>query len=326
MNDERFPVVDERPLPPPEHRWLWRPWRNPALLPALPPGCILVLVTDGRYVVHPDPSRLRGTEPDFVRATWMSIVSIRYRRIVATTWVPTTDPADDFLVRAVFGCTVVQPEAVAHSGLTDLQGDLDIRLRLDEHLMGLQHQFGTDQIADIRAAVTRDLGNAYKQRPPTVAGMDIRFEGVHVCPPRALREQHAELRDVLWSWRTEALRAEIETRRVNHVEELLRTPERAEAAAIAREERATKDAADRAFKERETRTQQLIDHVTEWMKTDSVKRAPVDRRYFADALFEQLTGKPAPVVVTPRTVQSNGSSEPPKDGPRIPPPNLVDGM
>ena len=325
MRNERFPVVDERPLPPPERRW-WRLRRNPALLPAVPPGCVLVLVIDGRYMAFPDPSRLRGTEPDFVWATWVSIVNVRYRRIVATTWVPTTDPADDFLIRAVFGCMVVQPDAVAHSGLTDLQGDLDIRLRLDEHLMGLQHRFGTEQIAEVRAAVTHDLVNAYQQRPPTVPGMDIRFEGVHVSPPRALREQHAELRDMVWSWHTEALREEIETRRVDHVAGLLRTPERAEAAAIAREERAAKDAADRAFQERGIRTQQLIDHVTEWMKTDSVKRAPVDRRYFADALFEQLTGKPAPVVVAPVTVPSNGSSEGPKDGPRIPPPGFVDGI
>jgi hypothetical protein len=318
MNAERFPVVDERPLLRPERRW-FRPWRDPAQLPTLPPGCGYVFGVDGRYTPWPHAEHPRGTEPEFVQANAVSLVNSRERRITATTWVPCTDPADDFLVRVVFRCQVARADLVAVHGLTDLQAELDTHLRLDEQLMSLQHQFGVENISEARAAVTERLGRAYRQKPPAVPGMHIQFEGAHLSPPRALRNHYAELRETIWSQETEL-------QRVKHAEELLKTPERADAAALARREITAKQAADRAFQERDTRIQRLVEQVQKWLDTDAGKRSPVDRRYFADALFHELTGQPAPEAPPVELVRSNGHADPPADGPLVPPPDRVDGM
>jgi hypothetical protein len=325
MSSERFPVVDERPLLRPERRWFLRSWRDPAQLPTLPPGCVYVFAVEGRYAPWPHTEHPRGTEPQFTQARSVSVVNTRYRRIVATTWVPSRDPADDFLVRAVFGCRVARPDIVAAHGLTGLQTDLDLCLRLEEQLIRLQHRFGVEEMSEARAAVAENLTTAYRQRPPAVPGMYIEFEGVHVCPPRALRDHYAGLRDTIWSWQTETLREAFELERVKHAEELLKSPERADAAALARQEITAKQAADRAFQERDTRTQRLIEQVQKWLDADGAKRAPIDRRYFADALFQQLTGQPAPGAAPAGRVHSNGHADPPADGPLIPPQDRVDG-
>jgi hypothetical protein len=320
VSTEPFPVVDERPLLPPQRRWL-RAWRDPALLPAQPPGCVYVFASDDRYTPCRDARLLRGTEPELVEARWVSVVNVRHRRIVATTWVPAKNPADDFVVRAVFGCGVVRPEIVAELGLTDLQRDLDIRLRLDEQLVRLQHMFDVEQIGEARAAVATSLGETYQRQPPAVPGMYIRLEGVHVNPPRALRDHHTELRDTMWSWEVETLRAAYELDRVKHVEELLKTPERAEAAAVARKETTTREVAEREFRERDTRTQRLIDQVEKWIDSDGGKRAPIDRRHLAEQLFEQLTDKPTPQPA--ELAHTNGHVA---DGPLIPPADSIDGI
>jgi hypothetical protein len=318
MNAERFPVVDERPLLRLERRW-FRPWRDPAQLPTLPPGCIYVFGVDGQYMPWPRAEHPYGSEPEFTRANAVSVVNTRERRITAATWVSSTGPADDFLVRVVFRCQVARPDLVAAQGLTDLQTELDTHLRLDEQVMSLQHRFDMENIGELRTAVTGDLGQAYRQRPPAVPGMYIAFEGAHVCPPRDLLEHYAELRETIWSQQTEL-------QRVRHAEELLKSPERADAAALARREITAKQAADRAFHERDARIQRLVDQVQKWLDTDAGKRSPVDRRYFADALFRELTGRPVPEVPQAELVHSNGHADPPADGPLIPPPDRVDGI
>jgi hypothetical protein len=318
MNADPFPVVDERPLLRPERRW-FRPWRDPAQLPTLPPGCVYVFGVDGRYRLWPHAEHPHGGEPEFTRANAVSVVNTRERRIIATTWIPSKDPADDFLLRAVFRCRVARPDIVAAHGLTDLQAELDTLLRLDEQLIGLQHRFDIENISEARRVVTDDIGRAYRRKPPEVPGMHIEFDGAHVCPPHALREHYAELRKTEWSHRTEL-------QRVKHAEELLKTPERADATALAREEISAKDAADRAFQERNTRIERLTAQVQKWLETDDGKRAPVDRRSFADALFRELTGRPLPEAAPAELVRSNGHADSPPDGPLIPPPDRVDGI
>lgn len=327
MSTENFPVVDERPLLRVEQRWFRGPWRDPALLPALPPGCIYVFAGgDDKYTQCRAPEKLRGTEPEFVHARWASMVNVRRRQIIATTWLPAIRSTDDFFVRAVFGCQVTAPETVAELSLTDLQAVLDARLRHDDHLNALQGRFDIDQIADARAAVLETFGDACRKKPPVVTGMEITFEGVHVSTRRELRDHHTELRKTTWDRAVEKLREEHELERVEHVEKLLTSPMRTEAAAIARKERTTGEAAERTFRERDLRTERLIEQVKAWIDADGGKRAPVDRRHLADELFRQLTGEDALRRLPDDLAHTNGHAAPTKNGPLIPPDDMNDGI
>ncbi len=77
---------------------------------------------------------------------------------------------------------------------------------------------------------------------------------------------------------------------------------------------------------RNTRIERLTAQVQKWLETDDGKRAPVDRRSFADALFRELTGRPLPEAAPAELVRSNGHADSPPDGPLIPPPDRVDGI
>jgi hypothetical protein len=322
MTPESFPVVDERPLLPPERRWFRRPWRDPALLPALLPGCVYVFATNSdTFTVCADPDDLRGTEPDFVNAKWASMVNTRYRQITTTAWIPGKEPPDDLVVTALFGCKVDNPVEAAKRGPVDLQQHLDTQFRLNKVLLEIQHRFSTEKIETARTMAPGLVRHVYKNDPPIMEGVRITLEGVYLHTPGELRHHYAEVRDTIWAREVEALRERYELDRVAHTEKLLTSAERAQAAAIARQETNTLRAADRAFQERADRTQHLVDQVEKWLDTDSGKRALIDRRHLAEELFAQLTGKRLPVELA--HAHRNGRAEPKDDGPRLPPPDRI---
>jgi hypothetical protein len=322
MNPDHFPVIYERSLPRPERRWLVSPWRDPAQIPVLAPGCVYVFAVDGEYKERPGLVHPRGTDPEFVRATSVSMVNLRHRLIAATAWVPSKDPATDFIVQIMFRCQVAQAAVVAHYGLTDVRANLSMRVRLDTGLAPLRHEFGVNDIAALRQQVMEALDPAYRGAPPSVPGMWVTYEGLHVHTPSDLRKHWADMRELSWS-------IEEEKRRVEHTENLLRTPQRAEAAAIVRKETTTQQAAQRRFDERDRQTERLIEQVKAWIEGDGGKRAPIDRRWLAEELFRRLTDLPAPTdgeVTFEYAQHTNGQADAAHDGPRIPPGDRLDGV
>ncbi|WP_214405705.1 hypothetical protein [Pseudonocardia lacus] len=293
MSPNRFPVVDERALLPAGRRWM-RAWRDPAELPVVPPGCVHVFGVDGTFQVGAGQGRLRGDEPDFVAANWVSIVNMRHRRVTATVLVPSTDPASDFVVHAVFGCQATKAAAVAQQGLTNLQEELESIVRHEGRLRRFRHRYEVGEIDKFREHVTQELDEAYASAPPRIGGVMITFEGCHVPTPRELRRHRAQLRDTTWSGLEQAAQHRVEVDGVRHEEELLRTPEISEATAVARGDTTAGAAATRMFTERDQQTERLIAHVDDWVKADGGKRVPVDRRRLADALAARLGVSPVP--------------------------------
>lgn len=324
----RFPVVEERPLLPPERRWLRGGWRNPDNLPVLPPGCMYVFGVDGRFKPFPRDDHLRETNPDLVNARWVSIVNVRHRRIYVRTYVPSRSPASDFRVWLAFGCVVDDPAVVAQHGLVDLRGELQNRVRHDPLLAEHRHKHAVDDLPTVRDDIISAISTAYRERPPEVPGMRITFDGVSVEAPPELRQHLAQLRDTTWTREIQRLSQEMELERVEHAVNLLKTPERSEAAAVARGDTSAGQAAARMFEERNAQTQRLIDQVEAWISADGGKRAPIDRRHLAETLFERLTGVPAPAppLVDSALRNSNGAASRDDGTPYIPDMDKLDGM
>jgi hypothetical protein len=284
---DRWPVLLERPLLRAESRW-WRRYRNPDILPLLQPGCIYVFAVGGRHEVCTDAATLCGDEPMLVSASWLSVVSMRFRRFTVWTRVPTSEPMADFAVGVTFGCTVTDACAVARDGLLDLRGELENYVRHHPDLHQYWHRFAPDAVANARAAIVDSLNDYYPPNPPEVAGVRLSYEGVVVSPSRALLRHQTQLRDIKWSHIEEMERV----KKVH--DDLLNSPERAEATAVARQERTADQVAARQFADRDTQTERLMAQVKEWLGSDAAKRAPVDRRRLAEALFTRLIDKPSP--------------------------------
>lgn len=297
---DQWPVVLERPLPRAETRW-WRRYRNPDLLPMLLPGCVYVFAVGARHEVCTDAASLRGDEPMLVAASWLSVVSMRFRRFTVWTRVPTTEPMTDFAVGVSFGCTVANAGMVARNGLADLRGELENYVRNKPELHAYWYRYAPGEIADARAAILHSVNDYYAQTAAAVSGMYIKFEGTAVSPSRELMRHQIQLRDIKWS-HTE------EMERVKKVhDDLLNSPERAEATAVARHERTADQVATRQFTDRDTQTERLVAQVKEWLGSDAAKRAPVDRRQLVEALFARLIDRPSPVPQ-----RSTGLVEPPE--------------
>lgn len=285
---DQWPVVCERPLPRAEPR-LWRGHhRNVDLLPMLRPGCVYVFAVAGRHEVCADAASLRGHEPMLTAANWLSVVSMRSRRYRVWTRIPTTEPMADLGVGITFRCTVADAGVVARNGLVDLRGELEHQVHRVPELNAYWHRFAPDEIPRARVEVLQTVNDHYTQSAPAVAGMDITFEGAVVAPSRELSCHQMRLRNIKWSHIEEMERV----KKVH--DDLLNSPERAEATAVARQERTADQVAARQFTDRDTQTERLVAQVKDWLGSDAAKRAPVDRRQLVEALFARLLDRPNP--------------------------------
>jgi len=292
MTTDRYPLLDERTLPPAGRR-RFRPWRDPATLPEVPPGAVLVLRTAERYEVI-DGQHLRGTEDTLIDATAVSVVDRRARQVPADLHLTSAGQAIDFLVRVTFSTEVVDAGEVVRQGLTHLGAVLADALRQDADLVKFNDRFAVDDIRAARAAISAHVMSAYQQRPPRVDGMRIRFSSVHVLTPAELREQAIHLQDSGWAEALEALERDRERERLRHNAELMRSPETMRIAAVARGEITMADAAQDAFSRRETQIAQLMEQVRAFTETGEADRDVVDRRHIQYTLDTLLTGSPTP--------------------------------
>jgi hypothetical protein len=308
---DRWPVVHEQPLLRAEMRW-WRRYRNPDLLPMLQPGCVYVFAGNGRHEVCADAATLRGDEPMLVAASWLSVVCTRFRRLTVLTRVPAAaDPLAYFTLSITFRCSVIDPRPVAHAGLTDLHGELESQMRHKPELLAQWHKFPPDAIEQARTEIVGALDD-YTRLPPAATGMRITFMGADVSPSRALLRHQTQLRDIRWSHAEEM--EQVQRLR----DELLSSPEWTEATAVARKERTAEQVATRQFADRDTQTERLIAQVKEWLGSDAAKRAPVDRRRLAEALFARLVDHPNPESQYP-----TGLVEPPETTNGKPDPDIM---
>lgn len=292
MTIDPYPLLDERRLTAPGRR-RFRPWRDPATLPEVPPGAVLVFRTGESYEIV-DGAHLHGTEEAVVDATAVSVVDRRTRQVPADLHLTSAGQAIDFLVRVTFSTQVVDPGEVVRQGLTHLASLLSDTLRQDADLVKFNDRFDVDDIRAARAAISAHVMSAYQQRPPRVDGMRIRFGSVHVFTPAELREQAMHVQDSGWAEALEALERGRERDRLRHVAELMQSPETMRTAAVARGEMSMADAAQDAFDRQEKQINQLIEQVRAFTESGEADRDVVDRRHIQQTLDTLLTGSPVP--------------------------------
>lgn len=260
MTSRNYPVVSERPLAPSKQRLLLRSKRDLSELPQQEPGTVLVFEVNGRHEAFPERRHLTGAENVVVEAVSVSVIDVRARQIPVEISIPSSSPADDFLIRVWFGCEVTKPEAVAAAGLTDIRLPLRSHLKGDRKLLRLGTQHNIEEINEVRWLAHNQVQAYCTVDPPELRGVDIALLEVEVLTPDPLRKHSAQVRDVEWDHNLAELKQAFESRDVERLQALIsRGPEAITALGIHRREVHTADAVRDAREAEEQRRKHWLE-------------------------------------------------------------------
>lgn len=288
MANNRYPVLEERPLDRAKRRLLVGGRREPADLPPQLPGTVLVFEVGGRFEVLHDRRHLSGREEAVVDAVAVSVVDMRARAVTVDLAVASVSAADDFTVRARFDCKVTQPDLVAAAGLTDLTTALRGHLGNDRELVRRCGGWQVEDINSVREWVTARVAAYCKIQPLRVGGMTITLAEVEVLTPTELRTHATGLRDEGWRQLLDELRTSYESREIDRTEAILhRGPEATSALAIVRGQEDAGQASERAHQIEAERRRDLLEMVKIMAEGHHLDTAPVDAMRFVDAFADQ---------------------------------------
>jgi hypothetical protein len=157
--------------------------RDNSEIPRIKPHEVLVWRVGGRYVV--DDGKLRAHDDTVVRASSVSVVSVRRGTEVEVSFRIDSMDAGEFSIRVSFVCSVLDPEVVVRDGQVNVVDALLAHLRRDQALfnVGLAHRI--DEIVVVRAKIGIQVKAYMTLRPPEVPGMEIAYTSVHVETPAA---------------------------------------------------------------------------------------------------------------------------------------------
>ena len=150
-------------------------------IPKIKPHEVLVWRVGGRYVV--DRRELRSRDDIVVRASSVSVVSIRPATEVAVSFLVDSMDAAEFTVKVTFICSVVDPVMVVRDGQVDASDALLAYLRGYQDLfqLGLGHRLS--EVNKVRTEMAFQVKAYMAQRPPRIPGMAITSATVQVVTP-----------------------------------------------------------------------------------------------------------------------------------------------
>jgi CHAT domain-containing protein len=155
--------------------------RDNSGIPAIKAHEVLVWRVGGRYVV--DSGKLRARNDTVVRASSVSIVSIRPGTEVEVSFQVDSADALEFSVKVTFLCSVLDPAVVVRDEQVNVADALLAYLRRDRDLfyLGLNHR--VEEIAEVRAKVATQIHAYTTLRPLKIPGMEIALASVQLWTP-----------------------------------------------------------------------------------------------------------------------------------------------
>lgn len=318
MNDAGgFPLIREVRLAPPTRRRLFR-WRDPAGLPEVPAGARLLLRTGDRYQLAP-PETLDGYAEELLEAESAAVVDGRARRVTARLALSTVEQAYDYTVVVAFRVVVTDPCIVCRSGLRDVGSLLKEHLAGNERVAAFQDRFSIDDPAtaraEIRARVIAELG----QRPPRIAGLEVRFLDSAVEAPPEAREHRTDMQGRVWQAEKDHFDRGEEDARMAH-ERKYRSPEELDQLAVTRGELTTAAAAERAQARRDTVMDLYRTEVEAMRARGEIDRDALDRRAVMEGWDRYLLGDRGGPSTRDPSVERRRTRREELETPRIIPP------
>jgi hypothetical protein len=165
-----YPILVQRRLQPVKVGLLRRRRRAMEELPEVLPNTRLVFEVGGDYRC-PEDGRLKLTSHEVVDATAVFLVSLRQKDMVVAREVPRrSGPPGRLVIRATFGCVVVDPEELLRTRATDV--DALLRMHLTEAMPVLDDD--TDP-ADSHTIVAL-LYSYTRIEGVDIAGMEVKID------------------------------------------------------------------------------------------------------------------------------------------------------
>jgi CHAT domain len=184
-----YPIVAQYELPDPGKRGPLGigKRRDNGEIPKIKPHEVLVWRVSGRYVV--DDGKLRAHDDTVVRASSVTVVSVRPGTEVEVSFQTGSMDASEFSVKATFICSVLDPEVVVRDGQVNVADTLLAYLKRDQALSNLGLAHPIEEIAKVRTKMGVQVKSYMTLQPPKIPGMEITLVTVQVGTPTA----HAEI-------------------------------------------------------------------------------------------------------------------------------------
>jgi hypothetical protein len=309
-SDISYPVMEERILARAGRRMLART-RDLSELPTQRPGSVLVFEVGSGYIAFTERRHLAGREELVVNAVSVSVVDVRPRTVTVQLAIPSSNPADDFIVLADFGCRVDEPEAVVAAGLRDVSATLRQYLRQDTSLNQLAARRSVEQINEVRMEVAARIEAYYRLRAPRIAGMSVGLLDVRVVTPKDLATHERKMRDTRWQQRHEALEHRGEDRNAERMRGYFEGGATSVAGlAAARGELNLSQATEREYAALQSKREDLIKL---WESLPEAYRdtVAVDAQRIVDSVFDQIlsTGGNRKGIESRRSIDPGASSD-----------------
>jgi hypothetical protein len=158
--------------------------RDKSEIPKIKPHELLVWRVGNRYIV--DERQLHASDDTVVRASSVSVVSVRPSTEVGVSFQVDSGDAGEFTVRVTFICSVLDPVMVVRDGQVDAADALLAYLRGYQDLfeVGLNHP--VSEINKVRTKLAAHVRSYMALRPPKISGIEVASAITQVETPDAL--------------------------------------------------------------------------------------------------------------------------------------------
>jgi hypothetical protein len=196
-----YPIVAQHELDDPDRRGPLGLMKRRKLedIPKIKPHEVLVWRVGGRYVM--DRRELRAHDDAVVRASSVSVVSVRPDTEVEVSFRIDAQDAAEFTVKVTFICSVLDPVVVVRDGQVNAADALIAYLRGYQDLFNLGLEHPIKEINKLRTKMAIQVKSYMTLRPPKIPGMEITSATVQIATPTVLAdigklttEQEIELR------------------------------------------------------------------------------------------------------------------------------------
>jgi len=155
-------------------------------IPKIKPHELLVWRVGNRYVV--DRRELRAHDDTLVRASSVSVVSVRPDTEVGVSFRIDSQDASEFAVKVTFICSVLDPVVVVRDGQVNAADALMAYLRGYQDLFNLGLKYPIKEINKLRTEMAIQVKSYMTLRPPKIPGIDITSATVQIETPTVLAD------------------------------------------------------------------------------------------------------------------------------------------
>ena len=253
--------------------------RDKSEIPKIKPHEVLIWRVGDRYVK--DQRQLRGFDDIVVRASSVSVVSVRPGTEVEVSFRIDSRDASEFTVKATFGCSVQAPEVVVQNGQANVADALMAHLRAYPDIFEIGLKYPITEINAVRAELAANVRAYMARPPPKIPGMAIESRvTVQVETPTMMASYEEVVRENMVAARRQRAAAMLEDDRQQHLlgqaanlRQVTQDPTEAWAWAAVNGEASTPELAERIQQmsaEREQRDQanQMAWNAREWTVED----------------------------------------------------------